>query len=153
MQRLTFSFEQAIALGFLVLGGATVVGALGLTYTTEFGPGPGFFPLWLGIGMMALSLLVIRSSSVPSEVGAEDSPGTSWGKPLRLTAGLAAMAALLPFLGLLLTISLFVAWMFHRLERLSLLKSILVGAATAFAVYLVFEVWLGVPPLVGLLGI
>jgi len=30
-----------------------------LAYVSEVGPGPGFFPLWLGIGLVAFAALLI----------------------------------------------------------------------------------------------
>jgi putative tricarboxylic transport membrane protein len=46
----------AIAAGFAVLGAWVVWHARGMTYDTPVGPGPGFFPHWLGLLLIAVSL-------------------------------------------------------------------------------------------------
>ena len=44
---------------FLLGVATTVLAWLTLPYTGDFGPGPGFVPLWLGITLMACSVPVI----------------------------------------------------------------------------------------------
>src|SRR3970282_2870239 len=48
---------SGICIGFF--GVYVAFEALKLPYVSEFGPGPGFFPLWIGIGLTLLSLLLI----------------------------------------------------------------------------------------------
>ena len=55
-----------------------------LAYVSEVGPGPGFFPLWLGIGLVLLRCLIdARSSSISCESrqGGSESPGKRPGEP------------------------------------------------------------------------
>ena len=45
---------------FFLLGVATITFAwLDLPYTSDFSPGPGFLPLWLGIGLAISAVPVI----------------------------------------------------------------------------------------------
>ena len=54
MRRSSPDFWSGLALA--ALGAYIVVQARGWDYLTEDGPGPGFFPLWYGIGILACSL-------------------------------------------------------------------------------------------------
>src|SRR5678815_3152775 len=49
-------------LALAALGGYIVTTARGWEYLGQDGPGPGFFPLWYGIAMLALSLLLVVKS-------------------------------------------------------------------------------------------
>ena len=40
-------------------GGFVIYEAHSLPYTSESGPGPGFFPLWIGIGIVVCSLAML----------------------------------------------------------------------------------------------
>lgn len=64
-----------------VLAGLCLIGlgifiiqqALQLDYINEYGPGPGFLPLWLGIGFLALtSPLVVMTILRPMSHAAEE---------------------------------------------------------------------------------
>lgn len=43
----------------LILGLAVVFFSLQLTYYSEYGPGPGFLPLWLGVVLIGCAIFVI----------------------------------------------------------------------------------------------
>jgi putative tricarboxylic transport membrane protein len=47
--------ERVVAVASVLLGLAIVWQAWGMEYITPIGPGPGFFPLWLGILLTGLS--------------------------------------------------------------------------------------------------
>ena len=42
-----------------LLGVALIFFSRQLSYMSEYGPGPGFLPLWLGIGLVGCALFVI----------------------------------------------------------------------------------------------
>ena len=46
-------------LALAALGGYIVYAARGWEYLGQDGPGPGFFPLWYGIAMLVLSLILV----------------------------------------------------------------------------------------------
>ena len=61
--------EKEIKTGDIVSGGVLtglgvyiIVEAKGWEYLGPDGPGPGFFPLWYGIAMVALALLLVATS-------------------------------------------------------------------------------------------
>jgi putative tricarboxylic transport membrane protein len=84
-------FWSGLALGGL--GAYIVFEASRWEYLGPDGPGPGFFPLWYGIAMAGLSLVLVVSSTLQREAEAIDWRGAgrafgAWG------ALLAAVAAL-----------------------------------------------------------
>src|SRR5918996_4910733 len=60
MRALRADFWSGLALGGL--GAYIIAQAWGWGYLGPDGPGPGFFPLWYGIAMVALSLGLVISS-------------------------------------------------------------------------------------------
>jgi putative tricarboxylic transport membrane protein len=64
----------AIAAGFAALGAWAVWYARGMPYDTPVGPGPGFFPIWLGILLVAFSLGALVEAL--SQGNAETPPST-----------------------------------------------------------------------------
>jgi putative tricarboxylic transport membrane protein len=123
-----------LAAGVLAAFGCYIIWvAMKLPYVSDVGPGPGFFPLWLGIG------LVLRSE-VPSETH-------SW-KPFgRALAGwLAVMIAiaLLGKLGFALTFVALTVFLIVALDRRSPLLALAVGIGLAAAFHILFVVALDV---------
>jgi putative tricarboxylic transport membrane protein len=144
-----------LAAGF----GALLWEASSFQYGTEFAPGPGFAPIWYGALGVVLSLLVavnavraVRDGRHQAEDGAEalEMPGL-----LRVVAtlvGLAAMLAIVPWLGLLPSILVFLLFLTLGVQRLSLPVAIPTSVATVLFIYVVFVHLLGVPVESGPLG-
>jgi len=117
------------------------------------GPGPGFFPMWYGVAITALSLWlavgrVLRLRT--EESGAVDWPGV--GRALGTWAAFGASVALMQPLGFVLSFALLtfflVTVMFHQPVKTALLTA--VGLSGGF--YLLFPLLLNVPLPTGLLG-
>ena len=135
------------------LGACIIVEARGWEYLGPDGPGPGFFPMWYGIAMVALSLLLIGVTVLRpavSEAGPVD-----WGEVRRALATWAAFAgsvALLKVLGFLLSfalLTLFVVWIMYRRP---LATALAVAASSSAGFYLLFPLALNVSLPVGMLG-
>src|SRR5437868_6557992 len=60
MRRSSPDFWSGLALA--ALGAYVIVQARGWDYMTEDGPGPGFFPLWYGVGILACSAYLVAFS-------------------------------------------------------------------------------------------
>ena len=126
-------------LALAALGGSIVYQARGWEYLGQDGPGPGFFPLWYGIAMLALSLVLVFSRKEARKIewkGAGRAFAT-WGAFAVSVAVLKAVGFLISFAALTFFI---VAVMYRRPPAIAALVAI--GVAAGF--YLVFPLALGV---------
>jgi putative tricarboxylic transport membrane protein len=122
-------------------------------YLGPDGPGPGFFPLWYGIGMVALSLLLVGISLASRG----DEPGApfNWGevgRALTAWAGLALCVGLLKVLGFLLAFGLFTFFLVAVMYRRSVVTALAVSIGTSLGFWLLFPVALNVALPVGKWG-
>jgi len=118
-----------------------------LPYVSDVGPGHGFFPLWLGIGLVVFAAGLIFTSFTFS-VNKAKSSSQSWNSTVRPLAGwLAVMVAvaLLGKIGFALSFVILTVFLVVALDRrpIGLAVGIAVGLAVAF--HLVFVVALDVP--------
>jgi putative tricarboxylic transport membrane protein len=129
------------------LGCLVIYGARGLPYHSEFGPGPGFFPLWIGIGIVVCSLAMLYAYFFRTGGNREEIA-----KPSRveLTRALGAWFAfvvtivLLPLVGFGLSLGLLTAFLILVLDRRSTWVALGVALGLALGFHLVFAVALGV---------
>jgi putative tricarboxylic transport membrane protein len=125
-----------------------------LAYVSEYGPGPGFLPLWLGVGVIGLSLYLIISSlarrSLTTTVKSEPSVN-----PARALSGWAALMCailLLPWIGFALSLALLTAFLILALDRRTAWTAISIGLGLALGFHLVFVAALRVSLPAGLWG-
>jgi lactoylglutathione lyase len=120
-------------------------------YLTPEGPGAGFFPVWYGVGMLALSGLLVVSSLRRPAAGRRIEWGRV-GRALSAWLALAASVVLFTLLGFAVSFALLtffiVAVMYHR----PLKVAAAVAVASALLLYLLFPLALGVALPVGVLG-
>lgn len=133
-------FYSGLALG--ALGAYIIVQASRWEYLGQDGPGPGFFPLWYGIAMAALSLILVISSISRKDIEAVDWRGAR--RAFATWLALAASVAALKVAGFLVSFAaltfFIVAVMYRRPPRVAAI----VALAAAGAFYLVFPLALGV---------
>jgi putative tricarboxylic transport membrane protein len=135
MKRADFWSGLALA----ALGGYMVYAARGWEYLGPDGPGPGFFPLWCGVAMLVLSLVLIFSRKEIRKI--------SWsgaGRAFLVWGALAVSVAVLKLVGFVASFAaltfFIVAVMYRRPPAVALLVAI--GLAGGF--YVVFPLALGV---------
>jgi hypothetical protein len=141
--------EVFLALLFAALGLLWIVAALGMPLWEGFAPQSGFMPLWYGIILTGLSVVILINLVIYKD-GKGEQP---IGKPLVVLAALAAAIAGLEPAGFGPAIFLFLLILFAVVERLPIVKSALVAAATTAVLFLIFKTWLGVTLPIGPLGI
>lgn len=130
--------DLAAAAAVFALGLAAFVGALGLGYWTR-GPGPGFFPLWLGALLMLLGGVwagqVARGRNVHvSEPVAPEGP-----RAVALVLGaLLVTTLLLDVVGYQLAMTALVLFLLLVVGKRHLIESILVALVAGFGVYALF---------------
>ena len=148
---------QVASLGFAALFAFAIWKSTNLPLKDALGPGPGFFPLWLGIigGTLALLLVVeVTRQKVSGPAIADLVPDDDAKK--RIVAVLALLAAAIAAfepLGFRLTALGFTALLLPALGARSLVVGIPFVLAASFGVFHVFYHWLKVPLPIGVFGI
>jgi putative tricarboxylic transport membrane protein len=134
---------------------AALVTSLGYSLVDALGPGPGFFPFWLSLIGLTLTVAILIESVRSRETTAVNI------LPNRLAAlqgggvlvALAAAAALFEPLGFRLTMLLFIAGILWVLGARSPSGIAFTAVAGSFGVFHVFLYWLKVPLPTGAFGI
>jgi hypothetical protein len=125
-------------------------------YGSEFAPGPGFAPVWLSAIGLCVSLLIAAHGLLAMRA-ADRSAARALEKPglvrVALTLlGMGAMVFLVEWLGLALSILLFLLYLTLVVQRHRAVVGIGAGVGTVAFVYTVFVYFLGVPIPKGPLG-
>jgi hypothetical protein len=142
--------ELVLALVFAILGILWVAAALGMPLWEGFAPQSGFMPLWYGIILTTLAAVILANLFMQKDPGKTEQP---IGKPLIVLAALAAGIAGLQLVGFGPSVFLLLLVLFAAVERLPIVKSVLVAAGTTTVLFLIFKTWLGVTLPIGPLGI
>jgi putative tricarboxylic transport membrane protein len=122
-------------------------------YLGPDGPGPGFFPMWYGIGLVVLSAALIVThlkDGAPAPSASFEESGK--GRPLAAWLGLVACVALLKPLGFLIAFGLFSLFLVRFLYGQPLGKALVVAVGGTLGFYLVFDYALNVTLPAGVLG-
>jgi putative tricarboxylic transport membrane protein len=136
MRRSSPDFWSGLALA--ALGAYIVVQARGWDYLTEDGPGPGFFPLWYGIGILACSAWLVAFGKSASA----DWRGT--GRALAAWAAIAVSVALLKLVGFALSFGALAFFIISVMYRRPPAVAALVALCAVAGFYLIFPLALGV---------
>ena len=142
--------EVLLALLFAVLGILWIVAAARMPLWSGFVPQSGFMPLWYGITLTTLAAAILASLFLRKDPGKAEEP---IGKPLIVLAALAAAIVGLERVGFAPSVFLLLLVLFAVVERLPVIRSIVVALATTAALFLIFKTWLRVALPVGPLGI
>ena len=138
MRARSADFWSGLALGGL--GAYIIVTASRWEYLGPDGPGPGFFPLWYGIAMSALSLwLVFSSFKTQTRIDWSDAP-----RALATWVAFAAMCAAVKLIGFLPAFALLTFFIVAVMYRRPLKVAAAVAVALSAGFYLVFPLALGV---------
>lgn len=136
----TLSGAALVALGVFIY-----VNARQWDYYSPDGPGPGFFPVWYGLAMIALSLGLVVRSAVRPEPGARggiDWPGAR--RALGTWAAFATTIALMQPLGFVVSFGLLTFVLVTVVFRKGLMLALVTAMASAVGFWIVFSVLLGV---------
>ena len=134
------------------LGAYIVIQARQWEYLGPDGPGAGFFPLWYGVAILGLSLLLIVSHLRQGSVRGSPTDWTRIGRALSTWISLAVSVALFKPLGFVISFALLTYFIVAAMYRRPLKTAALTAVASAAGFYLLFELALGVPLPVGVLG-
>ena len=149
--------DQWSGLFLLILAMFICWGSLRLPYGDIHNPGPGFFPLWLGIflGGMSIGLFVKITLQKEAARGVRDilAEEIRWGKVLLVIIGLALYGCLLDYIGFLLVTFLLMALLLRSIEPQPWAAVVGWALGGTLGSYLVFEVWMKLRLPRGILGI
>lgn len=135
------------------LGVYIIVTARGWDYMTADGPGPGFFPLWYGIAMLVLSIVLV-GTSLKRRAAAEGEP-VNWrevGNAMIAWVALAASIGLLKVLGFALSFGLLTFFIVAFIYRRSLTTALITAVGCSAGFYVLFPLALNVGLPAGVLG-
>ncbi|WP_169570384.1 tripartite tricarboxylate transporter TctB family protein [Nocardioides insulae] len=137
------------------LGVAAILGSRTLGYWVELGPGPGFFPLWLGVALTLLGgiwlVMEVRAWRSPSgtdvaEVSAEEAtPEYDLSTVIAILGSLCVLAACLEPIGYQLSMLVFLLYHLMVLGRRGPVLSIVIALCGSFGVFTIFTRFLTVP--------
>lgn len=133
--------SELIAASLLIaLGVYIVVEAAQWPYLNKDGPGPGFFPLWIGICIVALATVLIGMQMRQARKG-EVPEKAHWGGSGRVLtgwAGLMVCIALLEPAGFTVSFLLLTVFLVMGVFRRSLVAALAVGLGSAFGFWILF---------------
>jgi len=137
---------------FLLLGVATVfLSWRDLPYTSDFSPGPGFLPLWLGIGLMVAAIPVIvtelRNSNRSQRLFRPETV-----QCIKVLALIVAVFLLLPVFGFSIGLALITAGGMRLMGKHGWVSCVVTVIATAVCIHFVFGQWLAIPLPQGMIG-
>jgi len=140
--------HQITGLIFLGIGAFLVHQGYRLRLEGQLGPGPGFFPFWIGVALSALSVVWVAQSTLrPAPVAAPDLvPARA--DALRLLTVIAALVAfmlLLRPIGFDLAMLSLLLFLFFVMDRRHAVAKVVIAGLGSFGVHAVFEQILRVP--------
>jgi len=149
----TAGFTASLCVFFLVMAFVSY----GYALQDSLGPGPGFFPFWLGLLGAAISAtLVVQSWRGLLVLEGEESKWPDRTGAIRtivLLAGIAIAAAILEPLGFRITAFAFTVTMLLALGVRRLVIIVVFGLVSGFGLFHVFYYWLKVPLPIGAMGL
>jgi len=135
----------------LLFGLSVVIFSMQLPYMSEFGPGPGFLPLWLGIGIAGCAVAVIlKILKKRDRVEAFIKPQTRVG--LQMLGLIVCAFLLLPLLGFSVGLALFAATAMRLIGKHGMLACGLTAVGAAIGINVIFGLWLEIPIPTGIVG-
>jgi putative tricarboxylic transport membrane protein len=139
--------DQRTGIVLLIFSGSVIEESWKMPQRGTFGPGMGFFPLWLGVLLAILSILLIVNAWQRAEDPTKKAifPGRqALVTILVVLAAMAAYIALLEVLGFLVTTMLLNTFLMRIVMRESWKMTVPVALIISIVLYLIFQVLLEV---------
>jgi len=138
--------ERLLAFAVLAASGVYLVNAWPLPQGTAARPGPGFFPMAVGVfgAAVALAWVVSALRRAPATAGGPQAPAEGRGRVVATAGTLVGFCLLLPWTGYPAAAFLFVGLLLRRLGA-GWTASVATALASALVSYYLFGVLLGVP--------
>jgi hypothetical protein len=130
--------DTAAALGSLLVGGLLTVESLRLDLGSLARPGPGFMPLALGVGLLALSAVYLASALAHRMIPGPEWTAARWRGPLLAVAAVTAYGVALVPAGFAPATAVFVLFWLSVIERRRPQTGIVYAVLATAGLYLVF---------------
>jgi putative tricarboxylic transport membrane protein len=133
---------QTVAVIIISFGAFVIYLSLDLSYSADFGPGPGFFSFWLGILLIVLGLLDLIGTSRKAReaLPAGFIPDRTGVKRILFVGGsLVASIFLMPRLGFTLTILLFSIFLLRTMGRQPWWATLAISGIGSFGTFRLFK--------------
>lgn len=140
--------NQVVGILLLIFSVWVIMASRDLVYKEEFSPGAGFFPIWLGISLLILSIILLFANTILKLNISADNPFPGREALLRIMTILGSLlVSLLVFerIGFLLTMGSLIAFLLIFVEKYRWYSSIFISAVMVFAIYGLFKIGLNVP--------
>jgi putative tricarboxylic transport membrane protein len=149
------SADRVAAVALIVLAAWFVaIGRRFPYWRLETGPGSGFLPVWLGIALAVLAILLFVNAGGTASGDGRWLPDRAALRRLALILGASVVfVAAMDAVGMIVGPALFLVFVLRVVERYRWTTVLGVAAAAAAANYVVFTYWLRVPFPTGVLGI
>jgi putative tricarboxylic transport membrane protein len=143
--------ETAAATIFMLLGVLVIKSSTALIYMTDIGPGPGFFPLWLGILLIFLGLILVvqnvismrKNDQKTSEIEEPLWPGVAGATRVGIVIfALLAVSFLITRIGFILSIFILISSLLYTLGKQKISTTLIVAFSGSFGVYFLFTKFL-----------
>jgi len=134
--------DQISGLLWLMVGIFVILGSRDLLYTDEFGPGPGFFPFWLGlaVSLLGVGLLLHKTFHREDEESISFSGKRAALQMIAVMASFFAFVFLIAKTGFYLAAGLFFFVLLWAVEKKGWKFSLAVAIIAALAVWGIFGV-------------
>ncbi len=135
----------------LLLGVALIFFSRQLSYMSEYGPGPGFLPLWLGIGLVGCALFVVlKNLKEHAKAGPFFKTRTKLAVKMLVTILITFL--LFPVLGFPIGLALFTGFTMRIMGKHSLILCSISAVLTAVGIHFIFGQLLYIPLPTGMIG-
>lgn len=126
-------------------GAAWALMSRDLAYMDDGVPAAGYFPFWIGLLVLFLSVLYVLLNRGTSPEGEFEDEPPQWRRPALVAAGLAACVAILDIAGFGVAVAAYLAYLFIVLEKIR--WPVAGGAAIGISAFIVvlFHTLLSVP--------
>jgi putative tricarboxylic transport membrane protein len=143
--------ETVAASIFMLLGVLVIKSSTALIYMTDIGPGPGFFPLWLGILLIFLGLILVLQNVIAMKKNDQKTseneeplwPGVAGATRVGVVIfALLAVSFLITRIGFILSIFILISSLLYTLGKQKISTTLIVAFSGSFGVYFLFTKFL-----------
>lgn len=135
----------------MLLGVLVIKSSTALIYMTDIGPGPGFFPLWLGILLIFLGLILVLQNVIAMKKNDQKTsenaeplwPGVAGATRVGVVIfALLAVSFLITRIGFILSIFILISSLLYTLGKQKISTTLIVAFSGSFGVYFLFTKFL-----------